>query len=537
MRQRVYVVGMDATTLGAAAGGVGLFLLGVRLLTEGLKVAAGRWLGRMLRRATASRPRALFTGLGLTALVQSSSAVTVATLGFVNAGILGTSEALWVVFGSNVGTSMTGWLVSITGVDLEIGAYALPMIGAGALARALDRRRRIGALGEALAGLGLLFLGLALLGDAFGQMREAVELPGDSGPLAAAVLLGIGALLTVLMQSSSAAIAVTLSAAAAGAIDLTGAGAMVIGANLGTTSTALLAVIDATPAARRAAAGHVVFNLLAAVVAIAMLPWLLGAVELVLGQTLAAGEPTGATLPALAAFHTIFNVLGVLLVWPIAGRLERVLAKRWVSLEEKRSRPRHLDRNVLAVPEVGIEAIARETGRLGRHAGDVLAEALAPSVDDDKVARLALAYGGLGEAISGYAAELSRHPFSEPTTSAFARLLRARRHYDTVVEQARAIVELRAEGELDVEGPYLESLRSLVEIANPESPTFAISDCERALGRLQERYERARSELFEANGDVGKLVQTQHWMAEARRGARQLVRGAEDLVAAANAIS
>lgn len=528
---------MDATTLGEAAGGVGLFLLGVRLLTEGLKVAAGRWLGRMLRRATASRARALATGLGLTALVQSSSAVTVATLGFVNAGLLGLSEALWVVFGSNVGTSMTGWLVSITGVDLDVEAYALPMIGVGALVRALDRRRRVGAVGEALAGLGLLFLGLSLLGEAFGQMRDVLALPGGSGPLAVLGLLAVGALLTVLMQSSSAAIAVTLSAAAAGAVDLTGAGAMVIGANLGTTSTALLATVGATPAARRTAVGHVVFNLLAAAVALMLLPWLLGAVELALGHTLGAGPARSSTMTALAAFHTVFNVLGVLLVWPVAGRLERALAKRWVTVEEERSRPRHLDRNVLAVPEVGVEALARETGRLGRHAGDVLLEALGPGpVDDARIERLSIAYSALGEAISSYAAELSRHPFADPTSAAFARLLRARRHYDTVVEQARALAEL-ADGAVDHEGPYVEALRELVKSANPESPTFVLNDCERSLGRMQERYERTRSELFESPGDVQALVAAQHWMAEARRGARHLVRGAEDLLAAASAIA
>ncbi len=535
---------MDASTLGAAIGGVGLFLLGVRLLTEGLKVAAGRMLGRALRRATASRPRALLTGIGLTALVQSSSAVTVATLGFVNAGLLGLREALWVVFGSNVGTSMTGWLVALTGVDLDVEAYALPLIGAGALARALDKRRRIGALGEAAAGLGLFFLGLSILGDAFGTLSQGVDLAGwGGGPLGVAALLLVGVALTVAMQSSSAAIAVTLSAAATGAIDLTGAGAMVIGANLGTTSTALLAVVGATPAARRAAVGHVVFNLLAAAVALALLPGLLGVVELALGRAL--GHGAGA-LPALAAFHTVFNLLGVILIWPLAGRLERALAARWVSTEEEKAHPRFLDRSVLAVPDVGVEAIARETGRLGRHAGELLAAAIAPGEGDAPAAasveRLAQAYAALGDSITGFASTLSRQPFSAAVSDALARLLRARRHYDTAVEQARLLVELRAELDeaalpaLGLDGPLGDALRAVVSASNVEAKEFSLAESERAFGRLQERYDQRRTAILapptEAH-DLRAVVAAQRWLAEARRGAKHLVRGAEDLMAAA----
>lgn len=533
---------MSLAWIGAAVGGVGLFLLGVRLMTEGLKVAAGRALGRMLRRATASRLRALATGVGLTALVQSSSAVTVATIGFVNAGLLGLGEALWVVFGSNVGTSATGWLVALTGVDLDIEAYALPMIGLGALARALDRTRRLGALAEALAGLGLFFLGLSILGEAFGQLAEIVDL-GDigAGLLGQLGLFVAGVGLTVAMQSSSAAIAVTLSAAATGVIDLQGAGAMVIGANLGTTSTAALAVIGATPAARRTAAGHVAFNLLAAVVAFALLPWLLRLIQLVLQG--GDGDAPVAVAPTLAFFHTAFNVLGIVLIWPLAGRLERALAKRWVTKDEERSKPRYLDRNVMAVPEVGAQALAREMGRLGRHATEIVGEALRKK-SGSKVAieRRSLAYDNLGLAISKFAAELSRQALADPVSRTLARLLRARRHYDTAVEQARILVDMRAElreedealAALDDE--LADSMRDVAHLANPEAKTFSLGEAQSAVGRMQERYDKARTGLLEGatRGElpVRAAVMSQHLLAESRRAVRHLVRGAQDLIAA-----
>jgi len=529
---------MDLAWLGSVAGGIGLFLLGVRLMTEGLRVAAGRALEGLLERATKSRLRALATGFGLTALVQSSSAVTVAAIGFVNAGLLGLGEALWVVFGSNVGTTVTGWLVSVSGVDVDLAAYALPMVGVGALARVLDRRRRLGALGQALAGLGLFFLGIGILGDAFRELAASIELGGfGSGPLGQLALFGVGMLLTVTMQSSSAAIAVTLSAAAGGLIDLHGAGAMVIGANLGTTSTALLSVIGATPAARRTAAGHVVFNLLAAVVALLLLPWLLGLIQL--GLSFGRGGDV-AIAPTLALFHTVFNVLGVVLVWPFAGRLERALARRWVTEEEERSRPRHLDHTVLAVPEVALEAIHREMVRLASHACDVVSGALAPRRPDaERLARQIAAFESLGVAISRFGAQVAQPQLSEDASAALTRLLRARRHYDTAVEDAKVVLGLReslaarAPRLAALEGPLPDALREAAEVADPRAEGFALADTQEAIGRVTERWERARAALLEdtAKGTIGvdEAVASQHLWTECRRAVKQLARGAADL--------
>src|SRR3990167_8062507 len=199
-------------------------------------------------------------------MVQSSSAVTVAVIGFTNAGLLGLAPALWVLFGANVGTTMTGWIVALVGLKFKIELLALPLVGAGVLLRLLGEGARRGAIGTALAGFGLLFLGIGLLQESFTGLAAEVSLPQGDGPLAVLAQVIIGTLMTVLMQSSSASMAIALTAAQGGLLDAQGAAAVVIGANIGTTVTALLAAIGATPNARRAAAAHVTFNVVTACV-------------------------------------------------------------------------------------------------------------------------------------------------------------------------------------------------------------------------------------------------------------------------------
>lgn len=519
-----------ALLIASVVGGVGLFLLGMRLMTDGLKVAAGRLLRDLLARWTRDRPRALLAGVLMTALVQSSSAVTVAAIGFVNAGLLDLGRALWVVFGSNVGTTMTAWLVALTGVEVDLEALSLPMIGAGmllGLGHGGERRR---ALGEALAGFGLFFLGLSILKTTFDGVGASVDLEGFGGPLSGLAFFGVGALLTVIMQSSSAALALTLTAASGGLIDVQDAGAMVVGANLGTTSTAGFAAIGATSAAKRTAVGHVAFNLLAAVVALALLPWLLDALTLALGD--------GAPLPTLLAlFHTAFNVIGVLLMWPLSDRLRRWLEARFVSEDEQKGEPRHLDANVLSVPALALEAVTLEMARAGRHAGEIVGLALAPPAPSrDAVERRVARFHQLMDAIAEATSALDRAQMSEPTAAALAQLLRTSRHYLTAVEQASALVTLRGVESTRVgrfDGPLGEALRDTIALSNPEREGFSLAAAEESLGVLEERYERERKALIAqataGTAKAGAAMAGYHLLAEARRAVRHLVRAAEDL--------
>ncbi|WP_332743273.1 Na/Pi cotransporter family protein [Hydrogenophaga sp.] len=434
----------DVQTLSLVAGGLGLFLLGMGMMTDGLKQAAGPALHRILAGATRTRLHALGSGLLVTAMVQSSSAVTVAAIGFVNAGLLALGPALWVLFGANVGTSMTGWIVALVGLKFKVEALAMALVGLGALMRLTGEGRRSGAIGTALAGFGLLFMGIALLQQAFAVLASQISLPQGSGPLVVLAQLGIGLLMTVLMQSSSAAMAITLTAAQGGLIGLQGAAAVVIGANIGTTVTALLAAIGATPNARRAASAHVVFNLLTGVVALLLLPWLigaLGAAREVLGLS-----PDPAT--ELALFHTTFNLIGVLLMWPLAERLTHWLQRRFRAREEDEARPQFLDDNVLAVPTLALDALTREVTRAGQVAVRMTRRALT-GADVTTLKADHTIFLSLDTAIERFVERLRSASMSQVASARLADLLRIQRYHEAGAEQAEVAAALPLAGLAD----------------------------------------------------------------------------------------
>jgi len=228
-------------------GGLGLFLLGMWLMSEGLKLAAGDTLHAILARWTSSPGRGFLTGLGLTGLVQSSSAVSMATIGFANAGLLTLGQAIWVIYGANVGTALTGWIVQFLGFRVDVGLYAMPFVGLGMALRLTGGDSRRAAWGQALAGLGLLFLGIATLKSGFEGLATTGALPEADGGAPGDLLLylGLGIVLTTLMQSSSALLVIAMSALASGVVTLPLAAAMVLGAAVGTTTTAVLAALGA----------------------------------------------------------------------------------------------------------------------------------------------------------------------------------------------------------------------------------------------------------------------------------------------------
>jgi phosphate:Na+ symporter len=355
---------MSWDVVGALLGGIGLFLLGMRLMTDGLRLAAGRALKSILAAGTGTPARSLASGFAVTAAVQSSSAVTVAVIGFVNAGLLSLYDTLWVIYGSNIGTTVTGWLVALIGFKVNVKALALPLIGAGMALNVSSRAdQRRGAIGEAMAGFGLFFLGVDILKTGFtGLNIDFAQAAGFSVWGCRAAALGIGAALTVIMQSSSAAMAVVLAATAmqGDAVGPICAAAAVVGANLGTTSTAALAAIGATAPARRVAAGHVLFNVITAGVAFALLPVLVGGIERVAGLVgLVLTIPT-----LLALFHTVFNILGIVVVGPFTSRIARGLNRRFASRMEELARPRYLDKTISGTPSLAFDAVGLELSRM-----------------------------------------------------------------------------------------------------------------------------------------------------------------------------
>jgi len=355
-------------------GGIGLFVLGISMISDGFRLAAGEGLRGILGRWTKSLGRGMVAGAGLTAITQSSSAVTIATIGFVNAGLISLNQSLGVVYGANIGTTMTGWLISIVGFGIKIEAFALPLIGVGALARLVGGTSRKGAVGMALAGFGLFFLGVDVLRDAFLQAASGIDLSQWSAATLTDTLLLVlvGAVMTTLTQSSSAAMALILTAVAGGVLPLTGAAAMVIGANIGTTSTAVLAVIGATANARRVAAAHVIFNVVTAFIALGILPLLLWIIEFEAGPLM--GQHAPAVI--IAAFHTSFNVLGALVMWPITRPMSRFLEGRFRTNEEQAQRPQFLDDTIAKVPALAVGALSREIDRVDAFATEIFSEAI-----------------------------------------------------------------------------------------------------------------------------------------------------------------
>ncbi len=489
-------------------GGIGLFLLGMMLMTDGLKAAAGPVLGQVIRSSTQTRLRGLISGIVVTTLVQSSSAVTVAAIGFVNAGLLTFSQSLWVIFGSNVGTTTIGWLVALVGFKIDIEAAALPLIGVGMALRLSGADTRRGAAGGALAGFGILFLGIDFLQQAFSNADEAFNLAAWSGHGFWSVLgfVLVGLLLTVIMQSSAASLTIVLTLAAAGVLPLQEAAAAVIGANVGTTVTALLAAIGATPSARRAAAAHILFNVLTGCVALLLLPLLIAAVD----HLQDAFQLDSSPAVSLALFHTVFNVLGVLLMWPLGTHFANFLLHRFRTREEEISQPRYLDRNVASVPSLAADALHRELVRFGGMAVGSVWSRLGLLAGQATRPDESAALPKLNRAIADFVARTSRSSMSADTAQMLASLLRVQRYYETCGELAPDIATGQDAIAALGDTPLRQDLLALVDFAdvlliqlNPDTEPFApLSEAQ--ADEFEDRYQHLKAGLLTA-GACGEI--------------------------------
>ena len=506
------------TDFSGILGGVGLFLLGMWLMTGGLKTAAGDALRGFIERWTKTRLRGLGAGILVTALVQSSSAVTVAVIGFVSAGLMSLRQAVWVVFGTNVGTTLTGWLVALVGVKVDVGALALPLIGVGMLARlAVRKNERRKAAADALTGFGVFFLGVGVLQEAFADVAPAIAAfdLASAGPLAIIGFVGIGALLTVLTQSSSAAIAITLTASAGAAVPLPLAAAAVIGANLGTTSTAVFAAIGATPAARRVAAAHIFFNLTTAAAALALLPLLLPA-SVFLAEPLASGGETA----SLAMFHTIFNALGVLLMWPVAGALVQRLDRMFVTPEEAESKPRHLDASLAQVPALALNGLVLETQRMIRMACALAAKTVgrAPVMTLD-VARHQNATYRLGASIRDFINMLTQAPLPPDVVNAIPDIVRAVQHAEETASDSAGGTSIALPQDAAIQDEWtrleaaVQATLALENVVLPARPELTIAEAE-----VENAYQAVKAALLTA---AARRVMTVSAMEAALREAQR----------------
>jgi phosphate:Na+ symporter len=486
-------------------GGVGLFLLGMTVMTDGLKALAGSALRTVLSKAAATPLHGSFWGAIVTLLVQSSSATTMTTIGLVSAGLLTFQQGLGLVFGANIGTTGTGWLVALIGVRVSLTGAALPMIFIGALVKLLARGRVSGA-GAALAGFGLVLFGLTTLQQGMGGLAERLN-PADlpavlagpgapwwSGLFGVLVLVIAGLVMTALMQSSTAAVAVTLSAYHANAIGLDQACALIIGQNIGTATSSALAAIGASTTAKRLAIAYVLFKLIAAVIALVLfpitIPWLIRASNTVDGTTL------------LAGYHTAFNVVGVGVLLPLVDwftrLVERILPERGSPLT------RYLDRSALETPIVAVEAVRRTVARaLATICGSVEAR-LAGRTEPIRVGKETVSVPDAADALSQaqiFLSDVTGPPDTEEEQQSLTSTLHALDYASRLADAASAVINVGSldGGPEDIRAATLcaEAMGSAILIARSvepppdmaESPHLVSTD--NALAEL----ERCKTEL------------------------------------------
>ncbi len=334
-------------------GSLGMFLFGMRLMSDGLQKLSGEKLRAILRSMTKNRFMGLLSGLVVTSVIQSSSATTVMLVSFVNAGLIKLREAIGVIMGANLGTTATAWLIAIFAFKFSISSLALPMIGIGVFLTFVKKSEWKN-LGEFMVGFGLLFMGLDFLKDSMPDMQadsaifEWIQRYTDLGFLSVLIFLGFGVVLTLIVQSSSVAIAITITMAAKGWFGFELAAAIVLGENIGTTITAIIASIPANTNARRTAASHLTFNILGVCWMLIVYPYFIGMIEFLLPSTQSispefmamngikdaaslapeamADIANRAILPdRLALFHTMFNAFNILVLIWFVPQIEKIV--------------------------------------------------------------------------------------------------------------------------------------------------------------------------------------------------------------------
>jgi len=467
-----------------ALGGLGLFLFGMLILTDGLRALAGGVLRGILAQFTRSPVSGAATGAVATVLVQSSGATTVAAVGFVGAGLLTFPQSLGIIFGANVGSTVTGWLVALIGFELRLGEAALPLLFIAAILARFGGRRW-GNFGRALGGFALVFLGISFLQEGMAGLSDRLTpgtLPGDSpGGRLALVLLGVA--ITIVTQSSAAGVAMAMSALAAGSISFPQAAALVIGMDIGTTCSAFIATIGASTAARRTGYAHVIFNLLTAVGAFLLLSPYIALCSAIDGEFIAT-EPSY----ALVAFHSSFNLLGSLVVLPFTGAFARLVLRLvpgdGLAITEM------LDPHLLRTPALALAAVGEALRRASRKAGALLAEVIDRGGDLPRETGIDEIEGGALE-IRTYLGRLRPGPGAEGVERPYSAAMHVLDHCERLIERLRRRRSLATERI----GPEIALLAARLarEASTPATEGVSIGDG--AIRALWEEFEHGTEAL------------------------------------------
>ena len=351
-------------------GSLGIFLFGMKIMSEGIQKTAGTRLRNILSYMTRNRFAGVFTGFLTTCLVQSSSATTVMVVSFANAGLLSLVQSIGIIMGANIGTTITGWLVAILGFKFKIASIALPAVGIGLplIFSKITKRKN---LGEIFVGFGLLFLGLKFLKSSVPDIKnnpEVLEFLAsytDLGFLSLIIFIFVGVILTVVVQSSSAAMTITITMAFKGWIDFPTAAALVLGENIGTTITAYLASLGGNYRAKQTARAHMIFNVFGVVWMLISFSFFIPFIDYIVpGDTL---NPNNIPVH-LSMFHTIFNIINVcLLIWfvpQIASIVEKMIKPSNDDIIEDEYKLEYFSTGVQPVPEIAIIEAKKEVVKM-----------------------------------------------------------------------------------------------------------------------------------------------------------------------------
>ncbi|MCD6570173.1 MAG: Na/Pi cotransporter family protein [Deltaproteobacteria bacterium] len=430
-------------------GGLGLFLFGMRMMSDGLQKLAGPRMRHILDRLTTNRVIAVLAGTIITSVIQSSSATTVMTVGLVNAGLMGLKQAIGVVLGANIGTTVTAQIIAFKLTD-----YALPVIGIGMLIKLLGRSERLRYWGDFLLGFGMVFYGLLVMKHGMGPLRDAPWVSDLFIHFSQTPILGVavGAVTTMLFQSSSATVGLVMVLASSGVVDFSGAAALVLGDNIGTTITAELAAIGTNVSAKRAARAHTMFNVIGVCIILIIFPWFVRFVDFV-----TPGDPNLATNGGMsyiarhiANFHTLFNVTNNLLFLPLIG----VLVKTVTLLvpgeaEASKFRLKSLDPSILETVSVALDEAKKEVDYMGGEVYNMLTSVEESLLDDKDIDTMLEQVKGMEDTvdllqkeINTYLTELSRSSATEKESREIFSLLYMVSNLERIGDHCESIAKL-----------------------------------------------------------------------------------------------
>lgn len=355
----------------AIAAGVAIFLFGMLSLEEGFKAFTGGTLERILQKFTNRLWKSCLFGVVTSTIMQSSTLVSIITISFLSAGLLGLAQGIGIVIGANLGSSTGAWIIAGIGLKIDIAAYAMPILTFGVIL-VLNSNKALKGTGYVLAGIGFLFLGIHYIKEGFDAFQDTIDLAAFAMDGVAGLLLYtlIGIIATVITQSSHATLALVITALAAQQITYDNALALAIGANIGTTATAVIGALKANVAGKRLAAAHVIFNVGTGIFALILIQPYTAAVEI---GSRWLGIAADDYILKVALFHSLFNLTGTLIMLPLTERLSRLLETHLKPKPRTVSAPRFITESMLGMPDAGLEAARKELQHLFSNVFDVMA--------------------------------------------------------------------------------------------------------------------------------------------------------------------